>query len=114
MHAARYLADRALSAENAYFGLAGMYIMTDNASEGGCGEPWNLDGLPDTEMIIKDAVLDETCQLYYDHVVSSFSQTTERVCTAPSTGAPNKGLGRRAGSRTWGACVLIIGHGLGF
>jgi hypothetical protein len=49
-----------------------MYIMTDKGSEGGCGEPWNLDGLPDTEMQFKDAVLDETCQLYYDHSVSCY------------------------------------------
>ncbi|GLC63932.1 hypothetical protein PLESTF_000100100 [Pleodorina starrii] len=55
-----------ITAENAYYGLSGMYIFTDNKAEGGCGEPWNLDGLPDTEMQFKDAVLDHSCQLLYD------------------------------------------------
>ncbi|KAG2484026.1 hypothetical protein HYH03_017116 [Edaphochlamys debaryana] len=52
--------------DNAYYGLAGMYVVTDSAREGGCGEPWNLDNLPDTPMIFKDIVLDSSCQLLYD------------------------------------------------
>ncbi|GLC39076.1 hypothetical protein PLESTM_000837200 [Pleodorina starrii] len=56
-----------LTSENTYFGLAGMYVMTDKTADGGCGEPWNLDGVPDTDMMFKDAVLDSSCQLYYDH-----------------------------------------------
>lgn len=43
-----------------------MYIVHDRAAEGGCGEPWNMDNMPDTEMQFKDAVLDSKCQLYYD------------------------------------------------
>ncbi|EFJ51493.1 hypothetical protein VOLCADRAFT_87571 [Volvox carteri f. nagariensis] len=55
-----------LTSENAYFGLSGMYVVHDSPAEGGCGEPWNLNGIPDTEMQFKDAVLDGNCQLFYD------------------------------------------------
>ncbi|KAG2484028.1 hypothetical protein HYH03_017118 [Edaphochlamys debaryana] len=55
-----------ITSYNAYYGLAGMYVVTDSAKERGCGEPWNLDNLPDTPMIFKDIVLDSSCQLLYD------------------------------------------------
>eukprot|EP00198_Chlamydomonas_reinhardtii_P001096 XP_001690431.1 predicted protein [Chlamydomonas reinhardtii] len=55
-----------ITSENAYFGLSGMYTVHDRAAEGGCGEPWNLDALPDWDMQFKDGVLDRHCQLYYD------------------------------------------------
>ncbi|KAG2425551.1 hypothetical protein HXX76_013595 [Chlamydomonas incerta] len=55
-----------ITSENAYFGLSAMYTIHDRAAEGGCGEPWNMDALPDYEMQFKDAVLDSSCQLYYD------------------------------------------------
>ncbi|KAG2484027.1 hypothetical protein HYH03_017117 [Edaphochlamys debaryana] len=55
-----------ITSYNAYYGLAGMYVITDSAKERGCGEPWNLDNLPDTSMIFKDIVLDSSCQLLYD------------------------------------------------
>ncbi|KAG2484888.1 hypothetical protein HYH03_016369 [Edaphochlamys debaryana] len=55
-----------ITSYNSYLGLAGMYVVTDSAKEGGCGEPWNLDALPDTEMVFKDLVFDNTCQLLYD------------------------------------------------
>lgn len=44
--------------------------MTDSVAAGGCGEPWNLDALPDTVMQFKDVVFDESCQLYFDLDVS--------------------------------------------
>eukprot|EP00198_Chlamydomonas_reinhardtii_P001276 XP_001690611.1 predicted protein [Chlamydomonas reinhardtii] len=55
-----------ITSENAYFGLSGLYTTVDKAAEGGCGEPWNLDGIPEWDMQFKDAVLDSNCQLYYD------------------------------------------------
>ncbi|KAG2440724.1 hypothetical protein HXX76_003581 [Chlamydomonas incerta] len=55
-----------ITSENAYFGLSGLYTTVDRAAEGGCGEPWNLDALPEWDMQFKDAVLDSNCQLYYD------------------------------------------------
>ncbi|KAG2491600.1 hypothetical protein HYH03_010165 [Edaphochlamys debaryana] len=55
-----------ITSHNAYLGLAGMYVVTDSAKDGGCGEPWNLDELPDTPMIFKDLVFDSGCQLLYD------------------------------------------------
>ncbi|KAG2435978.1 hypothetical protein HYH02_011691 [Chlamydomonas schloesseri] len=56
-----------ITSENAYFGLAGMYVVTDSKYEEGCGEPWNLDELPDVPMILKDMVFDDKCQLLYNH-----------------------------------------------
>jgi FtsP/CotA-like multicopper oxidase with cupredoxin domain len=32
-----------ITLENAYHGLAGMYIMSDKIKNGGCGEPYNLE-----------------------------------------------------------------------
>ena len=49
------------------------YTTVDKAAEGGCGEPWNLDGIPEWDMQFKDAVLDSNCQLYYDRAVSVVS-----------------------------------------
>jgi hypothetical protein len=43
-----------------------MYLIHDRADEGGCGEPWNLDSIPHTEMMFADAVFDDQCQLLYD------------------------------------------------
>ncbi|KAG2437396.1 hypothetical protein HXX76_006048 [Chlamydomonas incerta] len=55
-----------ITSENAYFGLSGLYNIHDRAAEGGCGEAWNLDNIPEWDMQFKDAVLDSDCQLYYD------------------------------------------------
>ena len=38
----------------------------DKAVDRGCGEPWNLDALPDTELMIGNYVVNDTCQLFYD------------------------------------------------
>jgi FtsP/CotA-like multicopper oxidase with cupredoxin domain len=32
-----------ITLDNAYHGLAGMYIMSDKIKNGGCGEPYNLE-----------------------------------------------------------------------
>lgn len=55
-----------------------MFTVEDKANDArltgrGCGEPWNLDTIPDVEMQFKDAVLDSKCQLFYDHAVSVYS-----------------------------------------
>ncbi|KAG2441979.1 hypothetical protein HYH02_009772 [Chlamydomonas schloesseri] len=55
-----------ITSENAYFGLSGLYTAVDRAADGGCGQPWNLDNIPEWDMQFKDAVLDSNCQLYYD------------------------------------------------
>ncbi len=71
--------------ENAYYGLSGMYIVHDKSNEGGCGEPWNMDALPDLEMQLKDAVLDKQCQLYYDRKVRQPPRDGVTRCSASRT-----------------------------
>jgi len=55
-----------ITADNAYYGLAGMYIVSSKLKNGGCGEPWNLEDIPEQMMILSDKVLDNKCQLYHD------------------------------------------------
>lgn len=55
-----------ITADNAYFGLAGLYITSSKLKDGGCGEPWNLEDIPEQMMILTDKVLDDKCQLYHD------------------------------------------------
>lgn len=55
-----------ITADNAYYGLAGLYIISDKKKDGGCGEPWNLDNIPEHHMILSDKVLDKKCQLFAD------------------------------------------------
>ena len=55
-----------ITADNAYYGLAGMYIISSKKKDGGCGEPWNLEGIEEKLMILADKVLDNKCQLYAD------------------------------------------------
>lgn len=55
-----------ITADNAYYGLAGMYITSAKAKDGGCGEPWNLENIPETHMILSDKLLDGKCQLTHD------------------------------------------------
>lgn len=54
------------TAENAYNGLAGAYIMSAKTKDGGCGEPWNLEDIEERLMMISDKVLDAGCQLFAD------------------------------------------------
>jgi hypothetical protein len=55
-----------ITADNAYFGLAGLYINSAKVKDGGCGEPWNLENIQEYEMILSDKVLDNNCQLFAD------------------------------------------------
>ena len=55
-----------LTADNAYFGLTGMYLSTSKKRHGGCGEPWNLEGIEEKMLILQDKVLDGKCQLFAD------------------------------------------------
>lgn len=56
-----------ITADNAYFGLAGMYIVSNKVKDGGCGEPWNLEDIDEYQMILADKLLDNKCQLKVDH-----------------------------------------------
>jgi FtsP/CotA-like multicopper oxidase with cupredoxin domain len=56
-----------ITADNAYLGLAGMYITSAKIKDNGCGEPWNLENIEEHEMILSDKVLDNNCQLRVDH-----------------------------------------------
>ena len=47
-------------------GMAGMYTISAKKSDGGCGAPWNLDGVEERLMILQDKVLDDKCQLLAD------------------------------------------------
>jgi FtsP/CotA-like multicopper oxidase with cupredoxin domain len=54
------------TADNAYLGLAGMYLSSSKLKHGGCGEPWNLEGIEEKILILNDKVLDNKCQLFVD------------------------------------------------
>lgn len=56
-----------ITADNAYFGMAGMYINSAKVKDGGCGEPWNLEDIQEYEMILADKLIDNKCQLAIDH-----------------------------------------------
>ena len=56
-----------ITSDNAYLGLAGMYLVSTKKKYGGCGEPWNLENIEDQILILSDKVLDNKCQLYYDY-----------------------------------------------
>jgi FtsP/CotA-like multicopper oxidase with cupredoxin domain len=56
-----------ITADNAYFGLAGLYISSAKVKHGGCGEPWNLENIEEYEMILADKLIDNKCQLAIDH-----------------------------------------------
>jgi len=55
-----------ITMDNAYLGLAGFYIPSVKRKHGGCGEPWNLEDIPEQYMMLADKVLDNKCQLYAD------------------------------------------------
>lgn len=55
-----------VTADNAYYGLAGLYIVSDKKKDGGCGELWNLEDIPEWHMVLNDKVLDNKCQLFSD------------------------------------------------
>jgi FtsP/CotA-like multicopper oxidase with cupredoxin domain len=56
-----------ITADNAYFGMAGLYITSSKVKDGGCGEPWNLENIEEYEMILADKLIDNKCQLTVDH-----------------------------------------------
>jgi bilirubin oxidase len=56
-----------ITADNAYFGMAGLYINSAKIKDGGCGEPWNLEDIEEYEMILSDKVIDNKCQLAINH-----------------------------------------------
>ena len=55
-----------VTADNAYEGMAGMYIVSSKAKHGGCGEPYNLEDMEEKIMILGDKVLDNQCQFLHD------------------------------------------------
>ncbi|CAF4704421.1 unnamed protein product, partial [Rotaria sp. Silwood2] len=55
-----------ITAENAYLGLAGLYLISSKKKDGGCGEPWNLEDIEEKHIILQDKVLDANCQLFID------------------------------------------------
>lgn len=57
-----------ITADNAYFGLAGLYITSSKIKDSGCGEPWNLEDIQEYHMILADKVLDNKCQLFADNL----------------------------------------------
>ena len=55
-----------ITADNAYLGLAGMYLISSKQKDGGCGEPWNLENIEEKLLILNDKVLNNRCQLHSD------------------------------------------------
>ncbi|UJR17736.1 hypothetical protein I4U23_004634 [Adineta vaga] len=55
-----------ITADNAYYGLAGLYVVSSKKIHGGCGEPWNLENIEDRLLIFQDKALDSECQLAID------------------------------------------------
>jgi FtsP/CotA-like multicopper oxidase with cupredoxin domain len=56
-----------ITADNAYYGLAGFQISSSKIKDGGCGEPWNLEDIEEHSLVLADKVLDNKCQLKIDH-----------------------------------------------
>lgn len=56
-----------ITADNAYLGAAGTYIVSAKRKHGGCGEPWNLEDIEELFMMLSDKVLDGSCQLLMDN-----------------------------------------------
>lgn len=56
-----------ITADNAYYGLAGLKITSAKVKDGGCGEPWNLEDIEEHHLVLNDKVIDDKCQLYADH-----------------------------------------------
>jgi FtsP/CotA-like multicopper oxidase with cupredoxin domain len=54
------------TADNAYYGLAGMYLISARKKDGGCGAPFNLDDIPEIPFIMNDKLLNDQCQLTSD------------------------------------------------
>ncbi len=52
-----------VTADNAYSGMAGLYIISSKVKHGGCGEPWNMEDIEEKIMILGDKLLDDQCQL---------------------------------------------------
>ena len=47
-----------------YWGLAGGYGQDSSTRAGGCGDPYNMDNIKESVMLLRDAVLGSDCQLY--------------------------------------------------
>jgi len=60
-----------ITADNAYLGLAGLYITSSKKKHGGCGEPWNLENIEELHMVLCDNTVDNQCQfslnIFEDH-----------------------------------------------
>lgn len=55
-----------ITADNAYLGLAGLYITSSKKKHGGCGEPWNLENIEEFSMVLSDKTLNKQCQFRLD------------------------------------------------
>lgn len=51
---------------NAYYGLAGFYLVSAKKKYGGCGEPWGLEDIEEHVMMLNDRVLTDQCQSRLD------------------------------------------------
>jgi len=52
-----------ITADNAYAGMAGFYVVSSKIKHGGCGEPWNMEDMEEKYMVLGDKLLDDQCQL---------------------------------------------------
>lgn len=55
-----------LTALNVLHGLAGLYVITEKSSLGGCGEPYNMDNMEEIEMVLADYGITDQCQINWD------------------------------------------------
>jgi FtsP/CotA-like multicopper oxidase with cupredoxin domain len=51
---------------NVLYGMLGFYLISENKALGGCGDPYNLDGVEEIHLALGDYVIDSQCQLYWD------------------------------------------------
>jgi hypothetical protein len=51
---------------NVLYGMLGFYLISENKALGGCGDPYNLDGVEEIHLALGDYVIDPQCQLYWD------------------------------------------------
>ena len=75
-----------VTAQNAYYGLAGMYFISPKKSIGGCGDPWNLENIEEKHFILSDKLIDNKCQLYmntFDYHKNNFYGDINTVSGIP-------------------------------
>jgi FtsP/CotA-like multicopper oxidase with cupredoxin domain len=55
-----------LTTENVVHGVAGLYMITEKKTLGGCGDPYNLDTMDEVHLLLHDWGITNQCQINFD------------------------------------------------